>query len=148
MRKTAVVVLAALALGGLLAASAPRAKRATRAHFDRVREGMSRAEVEEALGGPPGDYRTGPVTWDDGAPGRPAGTPVSSGLEGELEWSGDDGVISVRFFAGRTVSEKSLYPGRRVKVGPLRLLRWRLSRWWRSLGGEPEDELGGPAVRL
>jgi hypothetical protein len=36
----------------------PRADRVTRANFDRIRVGMSRAEVEAILG-PPGDYRTG-----------------------------------------------------------------------------------------
>src|SRR5262245_56538388 len=33
----------------------------TRAALGRVKEGMSRAEVEAALGGAPGDYRTRPV---------------------------------------------------------------------------------------
>jgi hypothetical protein len=38
----------------------PRASRVTRANYGRIEEGMSRAQVEEVLGGP-GDYTTEPT---------------------------------------------------------------------------------------
>src|SRR6516164_10518508 len=61
-RRTLLVVLAGLA--GLVAAVVvvlwPRPSlRITLENCKRIREGMSRAEVEAILG-PPGDYRTGP----------------------------------------------------------------------------------------
>jgi hypothetical protein len=40
----------------------PRPQRITRENFDRIQDGMSRAEVEAILG-PPGDYRTGPTLY-------------------------------------------------------------------------------------
>jgi hypothetical protein len=43
--------------GRLVIASGPRV---TAARFDLIQKGMSREEVERALGGPPGDYSTGP----------------------------------------------------------------------------------------
>ncbi len=56
-----------LALAGLVVLAAvgafvlwPRADRITRENFDRIREGMGREELEAILG-PPGDHRTGPV---------------------------------------------------------------------------------------
>ena len=36
----------------------PRPDRITRENYERIRVGMSSAEVEAILGGPPGDYRT------------------------------------------------------------------------------------------
>ena len=62
MRRRKLIALAGLAV--LVAAGAfvlwPRPDRITRANYDRIRMGMSRAEVEAILG-PPGDYTTGPV---------------------------------------------------------------------------------------
>jgi hypothetical protein len=55
------------ALVGLVAVSAvgpfvlwPRPNRVTEENFDRIKEGMSLADVEAVLGAP-GDYRSGPT---------------------------------------------------------------------------------------
>src|SRR5262245_31156651 len=69
------VGLAAVLLAvGAFMAGPPPPDRVTRANFDRVWEGMSRAEVEAILG-PPGDYTTGPgeiPTWAElGVGNRP-----------------------------------------------------------------------------
>src|SRR5579864_1615632 len=34
-----------------------------REHFEKIKEGMSRAEVESILGGPPGDFTTRPMVF-------------------------------------------------------------------------------------
>jgi outer membrane protein assembly factor BamE (lipoprotein component of BamABCDE complex) len=34
-----------------------------REHFDRIKKGMSQAEVEAILGGPPGDFTTEPLSF-------------------------------------------------------------------------------------
>ena len=57
-------------------------------HFERIKAGMSRAEVEAILGGPPGDYHTENIFY------------CSFGVtfEGRFEWwSGNEGAILIRF---------------------------------------------------
>ena len=55
-------LLVALAVGVVVAAAAvvlwPRPDRITQENCDRIEKGMSQAEVEAILGGPPGDYTT------------------------------------------------------------------------------------------
>ncbi len=60
MRKYLIAGLAvALLLGGaLFALLRPWHCPVNRAAFERIKEGMTRAEVEKILGGPAGDYRT------------------------------------------------------------------------------------------
>src|SRR5262245_29182227 len=48
------ILLAAVAL--VCWALAPEGRRINRAGFDRIKDGMTRAEVEAILGAPPGDY--------------------------------------------------------------------------------------------
>jgi hypothetical protein len=47
-------------LGITLPLLLPRSSRVTRANYGRIEEGMSLAQAEEILGGPPADYRNGP----------------------------------------------------------------------------------------
>jgi hypothetical protein len=133
-RRTLLVVLAGLAVvvavGVILLW--PRADRVTRENYDRIHEGMSRAEVEAILG-PPGDYRNGPTntwfaTWV--APDAP------------VAWQGDRGSIFVYrkggdpFFADTepddpdSVSSASFVQVQRVRQGPLEDLLWRAKRQW------------------
>jgi hypothetical protein len=62
-RRKLLVALAGLAVVGAAGAVVlwRRSAHVTRASCDRIRVGMSRAEVEAILGGPPGDYRAGPT---------------------------------------------------------------------------------------
>jgi hypothetical protein len=150
MSKRGFTLLAvAVAVGGLLlTASALPHPKATRAAYDRIEVGMSQAEVEAILGGPPGDFRTGPVLWPEGEnPGCVTGTDPEGAPGGTLGWSGDDGIIRVGFDRNG-VSGKSLWEGSRVAVGPFALLRWRFNRWWRGLGGGPEAHPNEPVTRL
>jgi hypothetical protein len=65
-----------------------------RDHFDRITEGMSRAEVEDILGGPPGDFRTKPVEYS-----HTCALPLDFECDGGRWewWTGDDGRIELLF---------------------------------------------------
>jgi hypothetical protein len=66
----------------------PREDRVTRGNFDRIRAGMSRAEVEAILG-PPGDYTTGPLSIEDCRSISPWNVNESNGAP--YEWMTDIG---------------------------------------------------------
>jgi hypothetical protein len=99
----------------------------TDANFDRIKEGMSRAEVEEILG-PAGDYTTGPTYYHsqlslewlhlyaDELPG--------------YQWQGDDGTIVV-FFDEQVVAHTYFTSNCRLTQGRLDNLLWRFKRQWR-----------------
>ena len=76
MRKLAVAVLALalLLVGTLLPLVRPLRCPVNRAAFERIKVGMTQAEVHAVLGGPPGDYRT--------EPSAPPGPPLPPGLDG------------------------------------------------------------------
>jgi hypothetical protein len=63
----------------------------SKANFARIKPGMSQAEVEATLGGPPGDYRTPRAGWFY--------PPVTDDfLEARWEeWAGDRALIDVAF---------------------------------------------------
>src|SRR5437016_1643695 len=72
---------------------AMRGRPIDREHFDRIKPGMTQAEVEAILGGPPGDFRTHDTfrmcvdlsRWrDDGRQ-----------VEREEDWVGDQGEVLV-----------------------------------------------------
>jgi hypothetical protein len=88
MWKWASVALAVglVLLGAFLGLAWPRPSRVTAANFERIKEGMSRAEVEAILG-PPGDYTTGPTFIHFG--GLVWVPPPYSSAE---RWEGDEGL--------------------------------------------------------
>jgi hypothetical protein len=112
---------ALLVFGALLPLALPRACRVNRAAFERIEEGMTEAEVEEILGGPPGDYRTGPPPEFE--------SHFSSGplLMDLRTWQGDDGDAEVCFRDGR-VSWKVFGQREGRAVAPVEMIRWRLDR--------------------
>jgi hypothetical protein len=93
---TGVVLAAAVSVPAALELHAYRHKLARgrlidEAHFDRIKHGMSQAEVEAILGGPPGDFTTGAVIHDPGIA-------VLSGPLVRVEaWTGNEGQILVCF---------------------------------------------------
>jgi hypothetical protein len=132
------LALAGLALASVMAfALWPRPSRVTRATYDRIKAGMSRAEVEAILG-PPGDYSSGPTKWVNPRtheilvtepwprmPSHPG--PVVSRRD---SWHEDEGLISVGYFCGDAVV-KDFVPAEREPQPPLDNFRWRAKRQWR-----------------
>jgi hypothetical protein len=156
--------IAGLVLAVLVAIGAfvlwPQSDRVTRENFDRIREGMSRAQVEAILG-PPGDYRIGPTVAVD-PPEHLSTDPLegerapSMALERQFfkswtyRWESDRVTVKV-VFATRaesgmdemaiaqlfdesfaTVGVAKCECMTRQEVGPLDFLLWRAERHWRK----------------
>ncbi len=132
MRRKRVVIAVGLILVAVVAAGVamrlrpedPRLARSRlidQEHCDRIKEGMSRAEVEAILGGPPGDFATKrmhyAVVYIDG-------TPL------DKRWYGNEGVIEVQFDYGGKVGRALFEPGREL---PPRFLPERVRAWLRRL---------------
>ncbi len=133
-----------LALAGVGAfALWPRPERVTRENYERIQNGMNRAEVEAVLG-PPGDYRTGPtrVYWDfeddvsgdfdpddsDFSTYDEIGLPITITID---KWEGNAGRVKVLYDeTGRSV-QTSFFRSESVKRSTLEILRWRAKRQWR-----------------
>jgi hypothetical protein len=143
-------VLAGLAVlvgtAGLIVQSPQPPSRITRENYYRVREGMTRAEVEAILG-PPGDYRTSlgetacvgpePWSWDvdlEDYCDRIATWQHIGGKYAERQssgiWRSDS--IEIGMFSdddsGRILTH--FVCGRRTTGSPLEKLFWRAKRQW------------------
>jgi hypothetical protein len=132
MRKSLPAGVAALLvlLGALVwvAVAPPLPCPVTEGAYDRIEEGMSRAQVEGLLGGPPGDYRTKPGLVPLAIPGlADRGVPEV--------WWGDQGFVVVLFGGTDRVREKSFHRLSATEAGPIETLRWRLARRWHALWG-------------
>jgi hypothetical protein len=73
------------------------------ANYRRITAGMSRQEVETILGGPPGDYSTGPVVTTFAPIVNLTRDPWWCCEERDPTWIGNDGKIIVRFGDDGTV---------------------------------------------
>ena len=129
--------------------------RITRENFDRIREGMSRAEVEAIFGGRPGDYRTVRTENEYYEPRSDPENPTHAadrlytrtvmlsrdGLRGD--WLGNEGLAHVFFESGRVANVsvieglwpedayyKSFQRTAKRGYGPLDNLLWRAKRQW------------------
>jgi hypothetical protein len=131
-RQLAVVGLFALVVIGAFVLW-PQEDRITWQNCDRLKEGMSRAEVEAILGGPPGDYTTVPVV-------RHLGTPfvLEMGDDGTLhtlppkEGRGNTASIWVSFDTYGNAFTIDYLPTVSAEQGPLENLLWRAKRPWRK----------------
>ncbi len=102
MRRRQVLIVAGVALVVFAVASAvpyharcqrlARSRSIDREHYDRIQLGMSRAEVEAVLGGPPGDFATEDVSYGV------TDSDLAIFTAGPYEyWAGDDGDVWVAF---------------------------------------------------
>jgi hypothetical protein len=137
MRRRRVLVLLAVACVLVRAAVAllPAPSRNTIENHYRIRQGMSRAEVDSILG-PPGDYSSGPLQYA-GSPGGPtvAFTPtalepfVGIALE-RVEWRGDRHIVWVYFEPDGNVLHKRTREVGRTNQSLLENFFWRAKRQW------------------
>jgi hypothetical protein len=98
-----------------------------------VREGMTRHEVEDVLGGPPGDYTTRKAIVIRMWPGH-ANAAIYSGWTWE-EWISDEGWITLTFDRDGTVIHKEFRP---VDDLPDRPLLERAERFCRQVIGRTQ----------
>jgi hypothetical protein len=121
-RRTLLVALAGLAVVGAAGVVVlwPRpSSRITRENYERIRAGMSRAEIESILG-PPGDYSGVHVAY----------TLHWRGDRMPDEWVGDDGVIAV-CYSQSVACDVQFVPVEKVDFGLLGNYFWRAKRQWR-----------------
>jgi hypothetical protein len=97
-------------------------------HCDRIAEGMTQAQVEDILGGPPGDFCTESVLWFEPA------YSMASAMEGQgvrFEcWSGNEGQIVVAFDGQGVVRRRDFDLGLRF---PQPSVAERVRAWLRRL---------------
>jgi hypothetical protein len=128
-------VVAGLAVA-LLAAAAfavwPWPDRITEENFNRIKEGMSRADMEAILG-PAGDYTTGPVlggpreSWH-----RRNFDEDPDSVKQRITWIGDRGWIVALADAEGRPRRLVFSPAEKGKQGSLDNLLWRAKRQWRK----------------
>jgi hypothetical protein len=137
MRKQAMVLLAVglVLFGALVALVGPRQCLVSEAACNRIKVGMTQAEVEEILGGPPGDYKTRPR--DDPELFDLTNTDKSVVFTECKEWSGDEGRVFVRFSIGtwdgtpikHAVVQAMFEPAEPQPISLVGLALWRLNRF-------------------
>ena len=133
MRRRTVLVVLGGALAVVVAVGVvvlwPRPERITQENYDRIRVGMSRAEVYAVLG-PPGDYSTGDAKASD-LPGPPMLTEDLRQAISLEEWFGDRAAIGVYFDGAGNVASARCWLLKPIDHGPLGNLLWRLKHWRR-----------------
>jgi hypothetical protein len=133
-RRKPLAALVALGLAGVAGFVLWPRPSATRENYDRIKAGMSRAEVE-AIFGPPGDYRT-TITFHE----MDRQDPFGLGLPGESErdyWMTDEVRIRISFdSSGRVVGTNIGRAFSMPEDGTLDNLLWRAKSRWRKLRGE------------
>jgi hypothetical protein len=128
MKKLLVALLgvALVLLGAALPLVLPRHCPVSRAACERIKEGMTKAEVHAILGGLPGDYTT-----------RPGIGPVlvwSGAWEpGQIDlWHGDEGAVVVHYSLPSSGEEKvtaaNFWEAEPCTPGLIEFARWRLGR--------------------
>jgi hypothetical protein len=133
MRKRKLVaVLAGLAVvavaGVVVLWRPPQGDRITFENFARIEEGMSQEEVEAILG-PPGDYRTGPVRSDVSPKGVDWGL-FNPFLKSRARWNGDTAEITVQFHRRKGAVFACCDGVSRAEQSALDNLLWRAKRQW------------------
>jgi hypothetical protein len=122
--------LAVLALAGAAFVTASRPLGATREGYNRVRMGMTRAEVLSILGRP-GDQTTAPQdVLSMGEPALDEG--VTTAGNDSLEWKGNDGWIDVYFDPSGQVAGKDFWVADTSVQAPLENFLRRAKRLWRK----------------
>jgi outer membrane protein assembly factor BamE (lipoprotein component of BamABCDE complex) len=137
MRRKRLQVVAGIVLVGVVLLGTARLRRSedprltrgrliNQKHCDRIKAGMSQAEVEAILGGPPGDFTTGPVFYSS-----TGSCSFGDGRTRQETWSTDDGQIVVDFNERGVVQSTTFNSG---LMPPPRTLAELVRDCLRSLG--------------
>jgi hypothetical protein len=138
-RRTLLVAVAGLAVvvaAVVVVVWPSQPNRITQENCDRIKEGMSRAEVEAILG-PPGDYSSGPLEFARETPGpHPTGdfemshrvTLFDTDAD-RVEWRSDRQILCV-YFLRSGVAAKGFWDVAPMAQSPLDALLWRARRQW------------------
>jgi hypothetical protein len=129
-----VLVLAGLVAAGMVM-SRCQPSRLTIENCDRIREGMTRAEVEAIVGVPPGDYRTRPPDdekIDSSSMASFQKMQSTARWFGEtLEmWRNDQVRLAVVFDSEDKVNHEMHGKPATSDAGPLECFLWRANRQW------------------
>jgi hypothetical protein len=109
---------ALLALFGVCALLAsPRPSAITRENEAKIHEGMTPAELQAILGGPPRDESSGPTDLDPDALASRIGRPAPPSVIRIYEWRSDEVLIRVHFDSDRRVNWIDSCPLRRSYPG-------------------------------
>jgi hypothetical protein len=107
----------------------PRPLRVTAENYNRIKAGMTRAEVEATLGGPPGDYATEATAFADRAYEYQIDLPRGEVVQAS-DWRADTIIIRVAWDEG-VVKWAVCEPNNPSGAGSFGNLRWRFNRQWR-----------------
>jgi hypothetical protein len=124
-RRVDALVLGLLVVGLFALLIWPSPSRVTQGNFERIKEGMGRADVEAILGHP-GDSTTGltfPIYRELIDDWPPVGTTL-------IDWTSDSVWITVAFDSSGRVVRCVCSENVRISQGPLENLLWRLKRPW------------------
>ncbi len=100
----------------------------TRQQFNRIKVGMSRAQVEAILG-PPGDYRSA-ESESDGSPRQPGDRFGDFGGGGSESWDTDTGIASVEFDSSQNVCGGHFWSTKRSRDDLAYNVAWRFIHRW------------------
>jgi hypothetical protein len=137
-RRTLLAALAGLAVlvaAGVVVLWPRSSSRITRENFDRIKVGMSLAEVETILGAP-GDYTTGP--YDEFSPDLYSGGDLDWARATKVDWWSDTSGVTVVFDVSGSVQGSFFDRCHRAEQGPLANLLWRAKRQWHGHRWFPE----------
>jgi hypothetical protein len=133
------LALAVVVLAVLVATAAwvmwPQRSRVTKENYARITAGMTRRDVETVLGGPPGDYRSGPT--------ERASLPLDIEMLVENdalnvsdlfddEWEGDTAAVMVHFRPDGRVGWKAHRINERAEQSATENFLWRVQRQWQK----------------
>jgi hypothetical protein len=138
-RKLLVVLAGLMLVGVAVFCLTPGRVDITHRNSEQIRRGMSRAEIQTIIGGPPGDYSTGPTTpVPRGLLQYPAAdeepffvTRALRATELTERWQDDGSRLTVSFDQSGHALEARHESLGRLELRPLDNLLWRAKRQWR-----------------
>jgi hypothetical protein len=108
----------------------------TEDNYDRITWGMSLEEVSAVVGGPPGDYRSGPTQHAADSTGYIQDW-WRAGQPDIWSWRTDTGWLVV-YFGDEGAAQKYFERWERISQTPIDNLLWRWDRW-RHAGKKPRE---------